>query len=209
MIVPPNWLKSTVTLLMVSPLLSPLAVLSQVAVTVSPILNRSTPDPPEIPMLPSVTVGAILSTVALVVSAVVLVLPALSEAVTLTFLLMASMAPAVSVVLAVQVPALLVAATASPPPNWLKSMVAPLMVSLLLSPPAVLFQVAVTVSPILYAPPVPDPPEMLILASVTAGATLSTVALVVSNVEVKLPALSVALKETFLLPPSMAPAVSV
>ena len=39
-------------------------------------------------------------------------------------------------------------ATAAPPPNWLKSTVTPLT-PVLLSPPAVLFQVAVTVSPIL------------------------------------------------------------
>ena len=44
-----------------------------------------------------------------------------------------------------------------------------LVTTLLLSPPAVLFQVAVTVSPILYAPPVPEAPEMLMAASVTVG----------------------------------------
>ena len=49
----------------------------------------------------------------------------------------------------------MLAATAAPPPNCVKFTVALLMVSLLLSPPAVLFQVAVTVSPILKAPPKP------------------------------------------------------
>ena len=46
-------------------------------------------------------------------------------------------------------PELLVATTAVPPPNWLKSTVTDAMLSALLSPPALLFQVAVTVSPIL------------------------------------------------------------
>src|SRR3569623_746676 len=78
------------------------------------------------------------------------------------------------------------------------------MVSALLSPPAVLFQVAVTVSPSLDAPPVPLAPLMLILASVTVGATLSTVRLVVSAVVV-VPAPLSAVTETFLLVPSMAP----
>ncbi len=149
------------------------------------------------------------STVALVVSAVVLVLPALSVAVTETFLFVPSMAPAVIVVVAVQVPLELVAATALPPPKALKSTVTPEIVSLLLSPPAVLFQVAVTVSPILKAPPVPVAPLRLRLPSVTVGARLSTVALVVSAVVVVLPALSVAVTETFLFVPSMAPAVIV
>ena len=42
--------------------------------------------------------------------------------------------------------------------------------SALLSPPAVLFHVAVTVSPILYAPPVPLAPLIAIFAAVTVGA---------------------------------------
>ena len=107
--------------------------------------------------------------------------------------------------MAVQVPEELVAATAAPPPNCVKFTVALEMVSLLLSPPAVLFQVAVTVSPILKAPPVPDAPLMLIRPSVSVGATLSTVALLVSAVVVMLPALSVAVNDTLRLVASMAP----
>src|SRR5438105_7987721 len=84
-------------------------------------------------------------------------------------------------VLALSVLLLLVADTVEPPPNWLKSTVTPEIVSALLSPPAVLFQVAVTVSPTLKAPPVPVAPLMLILGSVTVGAMLSTVALVRSE----------------------------
>ena len=43
-----------------------------------------------------------------------------------------------------------------------------------LSPVPLLSQVAVTVSPILNAPPVPVPPERLILGAVTTGAMSST-----------------------------------
>ena len=96
-----------------------------------------------------VAVALEVSTVALLVSAVVVAFPALSVADTDTFLPVAEMAPATKVYVAVQVPKLLVATTAAPPPNWEKSTVTPLMVSLLLSPPAVLFHAAVTVSPIL------------------------------------------------------------
>ena len=101
------------------------------------------------------------------------------------------------------------AATAAPPPNGEKSTVTPEMVSALLSPPAVLFQLAVTVSPVLKAPPVPDAPEMAIRASVTVGAMLSTVALVVSAVVVDSALLSVAVTDMLRLVPSMAPAVIV
>src|SRR5262249_15000769 len=79
------------------------------------------------------------------------------------------------------------------------------MVSALLSPPAVLFHVAVTVLPILKAPPVPVAPLMLILGSVTVGAILSTVALVVSAVVVLLPALSVTDTDTLRFVVSMEP----
>ena len=95
----------------------------------------------------SVTVGAMLSTVALVVSAVVVV-PATLVALTLMLRWVASMEPDVMEYVAVQVLPLLDAATVALPPNWLKSMVTP-VIPTLLSPPAVLFQVAVTVSPIL------------------------------------------------------------
>ena len=105
-------------------------------------------------------------------------------------------------------PEVLVAVTAEPPPNALKSTVALEIVSLLLSPLAVLFQVAVTVSPILKAPPVPLAPLMLILASVTVGAMLSTVALVESAVVV-LPLAVVAVTETLREVASMAPATMV
>ncbi len=154
---------------MVSLLLSPVPVLFQVAVTVSPILKA-----PPVPLAPlseifaSVTVGATLSTETFEVSAVV-VLPLAEVAVTDTLRLVASTAPATMVYEAVQVPEEFVAATADPPPNSLKSMVTPVM-SLLLSPLAVLSQVAVTVSPILYVPPLPDGDEVItILASVTFG----------------------------------------
>ena len=104
----------------------------------------------------------------------------------------------------------LAAATAAPPPNWLKSAVTLAKVSVLPSP-AVLaaFQVAVMVSPTIKAPPVPLPPLTLILASVMTGATLSTVALLVSAVVVLLPALSVAVTDTLRFVPSMAPATMV
>ncbi len=95
----------------------------------------------------SVTVGAMLSTVALVVSAVVVV-PAALVALTLMLRLVASMEPDVMEYVAVQVLPPFDVATTAPPPNWLKSMVTP-VIPALLSPPAVLFQVAVTVSPIL------------------------------------------------------------
>ncbi len=148
-------------------LLSPPAVLFQVAVTVSPILYAPpVPDAPLMLMRASLTVGATLSTVALVLSAAV-VLP-VAVAVTDTFLFAPSIAPEVRVWVAVQMPPLLLAATAAPPPNCEKSMVTPVTPALL-SPPAVLFQVAVTVSPILYAPPVPDAPLIEMLPSVTVG----------------------------------------
>src|SRR2546423_101732 len=54
-------------------------------------------------------------------------------------------------------PALFRATTAAGPANWLKSTVT-LARSALLSPAAALFQVAVTVSPTLKAPPVPLAP---------------------------------------------------
>src|SRR3569832_57337 len=156
----------------------------------------------------NLTVGAILSTVALVVSAVVVVLPALSVAIIEIFLFVTSIEPGVIVLVVVQVPDEFVAATADPPPNWLKSTVTLERVSVLLSPAAVLFQVAVTVSPILKSPPVPLAPLMLILASVTVGATSSTVALVVSAVVV-VPVKLVALTETLRLLASMLPDVRV
>src|SRR5437588_208529 len=76
------------------------------------------------------------------------------------------------VYVAVQIPALFVAAIAAPPPNWLKSTVTP-AISRLLSPTAVLFHVTVTVSPTLNAPPVPLAPLMLILLSETVGGVVS------------------------------------
>ena len=51
----------------------------------------------------------------------------------------------------------------------------------------------------------PVAPSMLTFASVTVGAWLSTVALEVSAVVVVLPALSVAVTDTFLLVASMLP----
>ncbi|HWQ72672.1 MAG TPA: hypothetical protein VN370_10170 [Desulfitobacteriaceae bacterium] len=108
-----------------------------------------------------------LSTVALVVSVVVVTSPSLFVALTDIFRFEPSIEPWAMVYEAVHVPELLVAAT-TPPPNWLKSTVTEL-ISLLLSPVAVLFQMAVTVSPILNAPPVPVPLLMEILASVTTG----------------------------------------
>jgi hypothetical protein len=119
-------------------------------------------------------------------------------AVTDTFLFVASMAPAIIVYVAFHVPELFVAATAAPPPNWLKSTVTPIIVALLLSPPAVLFHVAVTVSPILYAPPVPLAPLMEMFASVTFGTvdTNTPAAVLPVNVNVALlPASS------FMVPP--------
>ena len=81
---PPNSVKSIVTDAM-SPLLSPLTVLSHVAVTASPILN--VPPVPVAPvklMLEAVTTGGFASTVALLLSAAVVALPASSVAVTAT-----------------------------------------------------------------------------------------------------------------------------
>ena len=77
--------------------------------------------------------------------------------------------------MAVQVLELLEAATAAPPPNAEKLTVTLEMIPELLSPPAVSFQVAVTVSPIVKAPPVPEAPEIETWASVTVGAALLTV----------------------------------
>jgi hypothetical protein len=108
------------------------------------------------------------------------------------------------------VPLELIAATALPPPNWLKSTVAAEIVSLLLSPLAVLSQVAVTVSPILKAPLLPLAPLMLMFASVTVGAWLSIVPAKVPLVwVVGFPALSVAVMERFTLVVSIEPAVMV
>src|SRR3546814_1688607 len=131
------------------------------------------PVPPETLLLTSVTIGAILSTVAFVPAAAV-VLPVALVTITLTLRLMASMEPAVSVWVAVHVSPLLNAETAAPPPNAEKSTVTPLM-PLLLSPPAVLSQVAVIVSPILNVQPVPVAPAIEMLASVTIGSALLTV----------------------------------
>lgn len=71
---------------------------------------------------------------------------------------------------AVQVSELFDAATAAPPPNSVKSTVTPAMVSAFASPPPVLFQVAVTVSPVMKAPPAPLAPLIEILPSLTDGA---------------------------------------
>nr|WP_233198558.1 MULTISPECIES: hypothetical protein [Luteimonas] len=108
----------------------------------------SAPDAPPAGAIASMA-GSVLSTVALLVSARVVRLPALSVALKLTFRPLALMPPATRVYVADHVPPLFVATTAAPPPKPLKSAVTLLIVSLLLSPPAVLFQVAVTVSPIL------------------------------------------------------------
>ena len=141
------------------------------------------------------TVGTTLSTVALLVSARV-VLPMLLVAVMLTLRLLAVM-PAASIWLALQMPALLVAATAAPPPNWLKSTVTPVM-PLLLSPLVVLFQLAVTVSPSRKAPPLPVAPAMLILASVTFGGR-PPVTLLVTDRPLKLAGMLFALSDSLLL----------
>ena len=195
----------------VSLLLSPLDVLSQSAVTVSPIIKAPpVPLPVLMDNLASVNVGAILSTVALVVSAVVVLLPALSFTVKDTFRLVVSIEPETIVYVAVQASLLLLAATEEPPPNCVKSTVTLAIVSLLLSPVAkVLSQVAVTVSPILYAPPEPVAPEIVILSSVAVGAVLSKVKLDVSAVVVVLPALSVAVTEALRLLVSMEPETTV
>ncbi|MNN09024.1 hypothetical protein D3C81_1218950 [compost metagenome] len=68
------------------------------------------------PILPSLTVGAMVSTVALALSAMV-VLPPAFVAVTLILRLVASITPAVKVYVAVQVPLPFDATTAAPPPN--------------------------------------------------------------------------------------------
>lgn len=102
--------------------------------------------PGEPPGAMPVTVGATVSTVALLVSAVVVEPPA-PVAVTETLRLAPTM-PSGSGWLAVHRPLVLLAATAAPPPNALKSTVTPVM-PLLLSPLAELFQVALTVSPCL------------------------------------------------------------
>ncbi|KAF0187242.1 MAG: hypothetical protein FD165_2923 [Gammaproteobacteria bacterium] len=101
---------------------------------------------------------------------------------------------------------MLLALTAVPPPKALKFTVTVEIVSELLSPLLVLLQVANTVSPILKAPLVPLAPLIVIFASVTVGATLSTVTLVESEVVVAFPALSVAVIDTFRLAPSTDPA---
>src|SRR5205814_9957111 len=75
--------------------------------------------------------------------------------------------------------------------------------SLLFSPQSVLFQLAVTVSPTLYAPSLHDALPILMRGSVTVGALSSTVALEVSAVVVALPALSVAVTDTLRLAESI------
>ena len=84
------------------------------------------------------------SIVALLVPVVVVKLPTESVAVTATFAVVVLIDPAVIKYVAVQVPLLFVAVTAVPPPNWLKSTVTVRIVEVLLSPPDVLFHVAVT-----------------------------------------------------------------
>ena len=101
----------------------------------------------------------------------------------------------------------MVIATAVPPPNWLKSAVTAPIVSGLSSPLAELSHTAVTVSPMRSVLAVPVAvARPAILASVSTGATLSTVALVVSARVVVLPASSVAFTVTLRLVPSMLPA---
>src|SRR5438477_2163570 len=103
-----------------SVLASPLAtVLFQVAVTVSPSFNApSTLSLHDALPISSVTTGACASTVALVLSNVGgLALPASSVAVSETLRLVASRAVAVIMYVAVQVLALLTAATALGPPD--------------------------------------------------------------------------------------------
>src|ERR1043165_7353115 len=208
---PPNWLKLTVTVETGAVLLSPVAELSQEAVTVSPILKAPlVPVAPLTLMCAAVIASTTLPTVALSVPVVVCALPALSVAVTATFAVVVLMPPVGVVYVAVQMPLLFVAVTAVPPPNGLKFTVTVEMVSALLSPvAAVLSQEAVTVSPILKAPPVPVPPLTLMCAAVTVGATLSTVALLVPVVVRVFPASSVAVTTTLTLVVSIEPAVMV
>ena len=153
------------------------------------------------------TAGTRVSTVALELPAVVVILPALSTALILTLRLFPA-TPAGSEWVAVQIPAALVAGTATGPLKADRLMVTALMVSALLSPTAVLFHWAVTVSPALKTPPAPDAPDRAMLPEVTTGAMLSTVALVVSAVVVLPPAL-VAVTLTLRLVASIEPGTMV
>ena len=103
-----------------------------------------------------------------------MLLPALSVTTTGRLFVAGSNMPASDrmVWLAVQTPLLLTAATI-PPPNALKSTVTVAM-SALASPPAVLFHVTVTVSPITKRPPGPLAVGlMVVLATLTLGAETS------------------------------------
>ncbi len=205
---PPNSLKSISTEA-ISPLLSPVPVLSQVAVTWSPtIYSPPVPPAPLMVTLAAVTTGGWLSRVASVLSLTVVLLDASSVAVTLTLILVASMLPDVMVYDAVQVPVPPSEAASTPPPNSLKS-ISTEAISPLLSPPEVLFQVAVISSSLINIPPVPDAPDKLILAAETTGDWLSRVALSSSVVADELPALSVAVTTTFRLVASMDPSAIV
>ena len=152
------------------------------------------------------TVGIRVSTVALAVLAVVVMLPALSAALMLALRLFPA-TPAGSGWVAVQIPAALVVGTATGPLKADRLMVTALMVSVLLSPAAVLFHWAVTVSPALKAPPTPDAPDRAMLPGVTTGAMVSTVALFVPAV-VAGPLLLLAVTDTLRFVASMAPADS-
>src|SRR4051812_11585529 len=108
-----------------------------------------------------------------------------------------------------QVPLLLLAVTALPPPNWLKSTVTLPIVSLLLLPSAVLFHSAPIISPAEGVMPLTAPTPLILprmFASVTVGAMLSPVALVLSAVVVEPPAL-VAVTETLRLVASIEPPI--
>ena len=103
-----------------------------------------------------------------------------------------------------------VATTADPPPNCEKLKVTPpaLIVSVLLSPVPLSFQVAVTVSPALNAPSAPVAPDTLMFPAVTIGCSSSKVALF-PLVVVALPAWSAAVTATWAVVVSMLPAVTV
>ena len=95
-------------------------------------------------MLASVTVGATLSTVSVVVSAVVVALPALSVAVTETVPVVSVAARLFTVVLPDQMPAVLVSVTV-----WPKTLAVTVSMSALSSPVAELSHCTAMVSPIM------------------------------------------------------------
>lgn len=158
----------------------------------------------------AVIIGAMLSTGAVSVEVIgPVVLPALSVAVAVKARVPSSLSASTTKAID-HVPDDSVNVSEAVPPKLVRSAVTAVMVSVLLSPPAVSFQLKVMVSPILQVPPVPVQAvsSAVRFPAVTVGGSLSTVALLVS-VPVVGPVELVAVTEAFTLVLSMLPDTNV